>query len=139
LEAIIEALRDGTIDAIATDHAPHHADEKSLEYDRAPMGITGLETAVGLAFNELVHKGIVDLVRLIELCSTNPAKIFKLKNRGTLRAGSIADITILDPDSSWAYKNSDSKSKSKNSPFDGWKFQGAAVATIVGGRIVFQK
>lgn len=139
LEAILEALQDGTIDAIATDHAPHHADEKALEYDRAPMGITGLETAIGLAFNELVHKGIIDLVRLIELCSTNPARIFKLKNRGSLKVGSIADITILDPDLEWIYKNADSKSKSKNSPFDDWKFTGAAVATIVGGKIVFQK
>ena len=139
LEAIIEALRDGTIDAIATDHAPHHADEKSLEYDRAPMGITGLETAVGLAFSELVHKGIIDLVRLVELCSKNPAKIFKLKNRGSLRVGSIADVTILDPDLNWTYRNADSRSKSKNSPFDGWNFSGAAVATIVGGRIVYQK
>jgi len=139
LEAILEGIRDGTIDAIATDHAPHHADEKALEYDRAPFGITGLETAVGLAFNELVHKGIVDLVRLVELCSSNPAKIFKLKNRGTLRAGSIADITILDPDFTWIYKAIDSKSKSKNSPFDDWKFTGAAVATIVGGKIVYRK
>jgi len=139
LEAILEAIKDGTIDAIATDHAPHHSDEKALEYDRAPFGITGLETAVGLAFNELVHKGIVDLVRLIELCSTNPAKIFKLKNRGTLQVGSIADVTILDPDLIWTYKASDSKSKSKNSPFDDWKFQGAAVAAIVGGKIVYRR
>jgi dihydroorotase len=103
------------------------------------MGITGLETAVGLAFGELVHKGVIDLVRLIELCSTNPAKIFKLKNRGTLRVGAFADVTILDPDLNWTYKTADSKSKSKNSPFGGWNFTGAAVATIVGGRIVYQK
>ncbi len=139
LEAILEGLRDGTIDAIATDHAPHHADEKALEYDRAPMGITGLETAIGLAFNELVHKGVIDLVRLIELCSTNPAKIFKLKGRGTLKVGSVADITILDPDLIWTYRNADSKSKSKNSPFDDWKFQGAATAAIVSGRIVYRR
>jgi dihydroorotase len=139
LEAILEGLRDGTIDAIATDHAPHHADEKALEYDRAPFGITGLETAVGLAYEKLVHTGIINLTKLIELYSTNPAKIFKLKNRGTLKVGSIADITILDPDIEWTYKASDSKSKSKNSPFDGWKFTGAAVATIVGGKIVYQR
>jgi dihydroorotase len=139
LEAILEALRDGTIDAIATDHAPHHSDEKALEYDRAPMGITGLETAIGLAFNELVHKGVIDLKRLIELCSSNPARIFNLKERGTLKVGSIADITILDPDLMWTYRNADSKSKSKNSPFDGWNFTGAAVATIVGGRIVYRR
>ncbi|MGI8788658.1 MAG: dihydroorotase [Pyrinomonadaceae bacterium] len=139
LEAILEAIKDGTIDAIATDHAPHHADEKALEYDRAPFGITGLETAIGLAFKQLVHTGIIDLVRLIELCSTNPAKIFKLQNRGTLKIGSIADVTILDPDLNWTYRVSESKSKSKNSPFDNQNFTGAAVATIVGGRIVYQR
>jgi dihydroorotase len=139
LEAILEGIKDGTIDAIATDHAPHHSDEKALEYDRAPFGITGLETAVGLAFNELVHKGIIDLVRLIELCSANPAKIFKLKNRGTLCIGSVADITILDPNLEWVYKNSESKSKSKNSPFDNRSFTGAAVATILGGKIVYRR
>jgi dihydroorotase len=139
LEAILEGIKDGTIDAIATDHAPHHADEKALEYDRAPFGITGLETAVGLAFNELVHKGIIDLVRFVELCSTNSAKIFKLDNRGTLKVGSIADVTILDPGLDWVYRKADSKSKSKNSPFGDWSFTGAAVATIVGGRIVYRR
>ncbi len=139
LEAIIEGIKDGTIDAIATDHAPHHADEKALEYDRAPMGITGLETALGLAFNELVHKGVIDLVRLVELCSTNPAKIFRLQDRGTIRPGSIADITIIDPNLAWTYRNADSRSKSRNSPFDGYEFTGAAVATFVGGKIVYQR
>ncbi len=139
LEAILEGLRDGTIDSIATDHAPHHADEKSLEYDRAPFGITGLETAVALAFNELIQKGIIDLVRLVELCSANPAKIFGLKDRGTLKPGAIADVTILDPDLVWTYRNAVSKSKSKNSPFDGREFTGGAVATIVGGKIVFRR
>ncbi len=139
LEAILEAIKDGTIDAIATDHAPHHADEKALEYDSAPFGITGLETAVGLAFERLIHTGIIDLARLVELFSTNPAKIFRLKNRGTLKVGSIADLTILDPDLIWTYKNADSKSKSKNTPFDDWKFTGAAVAAIVGGKIVYRR
>ncbi len=138
LQAIIEGIKDGTIDAIATDHAPHHADEKALEYDRAPMGITGLETALGLAFNELVHKGVIDLVRLVELCSANPARIFKLAGRGTLAPGSVADVTIIDPDLIWTYTNSNSRSKSKNSPFDGWQFNGRAVATIVGGKIVYR-
>lgn len=138
LEAILEGLNDGTIDAIATDHAPHHADEKALEYDRAPMGITGLETALGLAFSELVQTGIIDLPRLVQLCSTNPARIFNLKNRGTLAPGSIADITIIDPERKWTYRNAESRSKSKNSPFDGREFTGVAVATIVGGKIVFQ-
>ncbi|MGD9563732.1 MAG: dihydroorotase [Pyrinomonadaceae bacterium] len=137
LEAIIEGIKDGTIDAIATDHAPHHADEKALEYDRAPFGITGLETAVGLAFNELVHKGVIGLERLVEMCSANPAKILKLEGRGTLKPGSIADVTIIDPQRSWTYHNADSRSKSRNSPFDGWHFTGGVVATIVGGRVVF--
>lgn len=139
LEAIVEGIKDGTIDAIATDHAPHHADEKALEYDRAPFGITGLETAVGLAFSELVHKGVIDLVRLVELCSTNPARIFRLEGRGTLAPGSFADITIIDPDLNWTYNNANSRSKSRNSPFDGCEFTGAAVATIVGGQVVYRR
>lgn len=139
LEAVLEGLRDGTIDAIATDHAPHHSDEKALEYDRAPFGITGLETAVGLAFNELVHKGVIDLPKLVRLCSANPARIFNLKDRGTLKPGAVADVTILDPTLEWTYKNSESRSKSRNSPFDNWRFTGAAVATIVGGKIVYRK
>ncbi len=138
LEAILEGLKDGTIDTIATDHAPHHADEKALEYDRAPFGITGLETAIGLAFNELVHKGIIDLVRLVELCATNPSRIFKLKDRGTLAPGSIADLTIIDPNLGWTYVTAASKSKSRNSPFDGWKFTGRTVATIVNGKLVYK-
>lgn len=138
LEAIVAGIKDGTIDAIATDHAPHHADEKALEYDRAPFGITGLETAIGLAFNELVHKGVIDLVRLVEMCSTNPARIFKLQDRGTLTPGSLADVTIIDPTRTWTYNNANSRSKSRNSPFDGWTFHGRAVATIVGGKIVYR-
>ncbi len=139
LAAIIEGLRDGTIDAIATDHAPHHADEKALEYDRAPMGITGLETAIGLAFNELVHKGVIGLARLVELCATNPARIFKLAGRGTLAPGSIADVTIIDPEMKWTYKSSESRSKSRNSPFDGWDFFGCPIATVVAGKIVYRR
>ena len=135
--AILDGLTDGTIDAIATDHAPHHQDEKALEYDRAPFGITGLETAIGLAMTELVHKGVIDLARLVDLCSANPAKIFRLKDRGTLKPGSIADVTIIDPESVWTYSNSESRSKSRNTPFDGWSLTGRAVATIVGGRLRF--
>ena len=137
LEAILDGLKDGTIDAIATDHAPHHQDEKALEYDRAPFGITGLETGLGLAFKQLVHTGVIDLARLVELCSTNPAKIFRLKDRGSLKPGSVADVTIIDPELAWTYNNSESRSKSRNSPFDGWAFSGRAVATIVAGRVVF--
>jgi dihydroorotase, multifunctional complex type len=139
LEAVIEAIKDGTIDAIATDHAPHHSDEKNLEFDRAPFGITGLETAIGLAFERLVHPGIIGLQRMVEMFSTNPARIFNLKDRGTLKVGSIADVTIIDPDLKWTFNVSESKSKSKNSPFDGWQFTGAAVATIVGGKIVYRR
>jgi dihydroorotase len=134
--ALLEGIRDGTVDAIATDHAPHHSDEKALEFDEAPFGITGLETAVGLAF-ELVHQGVIDLERLVELCSTNPARIVSLSDRGTLRKGAWADVTILDPEFEWTFDLSLSKSKSRNTPFGGRKMKGAAVATIVGGRVVY--
>jgi dihydroorotase len=136
IDAIIEGLRDGTVDAIATDHAPHHADEKELEYDQAPFGIVGLETAVGLAMERLVKDGSISLERLVELCSTNPARILHLADRGTLRAGARADLTILDPELAWTFEASQAKSKSRNTPFDGFTFHGAAVATLVGGRIV---
>jgi dihydroorotase len=138
VEAIIEGLRDGTIDAIATDHAPHHADEKALEFDRAPFGITGLETAVGLALDRLAHEGVIDLQRLVELCSVNPARIFNLADRGTLRKGAWGDVTILDPELRWTFEAARSKSKSRNTPFDGWTMRGAAVVTIVAGRIVYR-
>jgi dihydroorotase len=137
VDAIIEGLRDGTIDAIATDHAPHHADEKALEYDDAPFGIVGLETAVGLAMEHLVNEGVISLERLVELCSTIPARILSLEDRGSLREGRRADLTILDPEMTWTFDASRSKSKSRNTPFDGHTFRGAAVATIVGGRIVY--
>jgi dihydroorotase len=136
LEAVWEGMADGTIDTIATDHAPHHMDEKALEFDQAPFGIVGLETAVGLAF-DLVHKGIIGLDRVVEMCSTNPARIFSLADRGSLRPNAHADITILDPQYHWVFDASQSKSKSRNTPFDGRSFQGAAVATIVGGRLVY--
>ena len=139
LDAVLEGLSDGTIDAIATDHAPHHADEKALEYDRAPFGITGLETGVGLAFTKLVHGGVIDLARLVRLCSTNPARILRLEGRGTLKPGSFADVTILDPELTWTYRTADSRSKSRNTPFDNWDLTGAAVATIVGGRVVYRR
>lgn len=139
VDAVIEAIKDGTIDTIATDHAPHHADEKNLEYDNAPFGITGLETAIGLAFEKLVYPGVIDLVRLVEMFSCNPAKIFGLEGRGTLKVGSIADVTIIDPDLEWTYDVNQTKSKSKNSPFHNRKFRGGAVATIVGGKIVYRR
>lgn len=134
--ALLEGLRDGTIDAIATDHAPHHADEKALEFDQAPFGITGLETAVGLAF-DLVNQGIIDIERLVSLCSTNPARIFGLTDRGTLSENAHADVTILDPSREWTFDVNASKSKSRNTPFHGRTMTGAPVATIVAGRVVY--
>ena len=137
--ALLAAIGDGTVDAIATDHAPHHADEKALEYDHAPFGITGLETAVGLALDRLVHGGFIGLERLVELCSTGPARIFGLDGRGTLRPGAWGDVTILDPDLEWTFQAARSASRSRNTPFEGWPLRGAAVATIVAGRLVFQR
>jgi dihydroorotase len=139
VEAVLEAIADGTVDAIATDHAPHHSDEKALEFDHAPFGITGLETAIGLALDRLVHGGRVGLERLVELFSVNPARIFRLEGRGTLRPGAWGDVTVLDPDLRWTFDAARSKSKSRNTPFDGYTFQGAAVATIVAGRVVYRK
>jgi dihydroorotase len=134
--AMVEGLRDGSIDAIATDHAPHHADEKALEYDRAPFGIVGLETAVPLCLDRLVHAGVIALPRLVELLSVNPARILGLPG-GTLADGSPADLTILSPDTSVTIRASTFKSKSRNTPFDGWTLKGAVAATIVGGRTVY--
>jgi dihydroorotase len=131
--ALVEGIKDGTIDAIASDHAPHHINLKMLEFDRAPFGITGLETAVGLALTKLQ----IPLGRLIELFSNNPQKIMKVKKWG-LFEGSVADLTILDLDRMWKFDVNQSKSRSRNSPFDGWQFTGKAVATIVGGRVVYQ-
>jgi len=136
IDAILEGMRDGTIDAIASDHAPHHADEKALEYDQAPFGIVGLETAVGLAMDRLVNEGVISLERLVELCSTNPARVLRLEDRGTLRAGARADLTSIDPELTWTFDVSRSKSRSRNTPFDGYTFRGGAVSTIVAGRIV---
>ena len=136
VDAILEAMQDGTIDAIATDHAPHHLDEKGLEFDQAPFGITGLETAIGLAF-DLVHSGLIDLERMVQMCAANPARIFGLEDRGTLRPKAHADVTILDPQLEWVFDVSKSKSKSRNTPFHGRSMCGAAVATIVGGRLVY--
>jgi dihydroorotase len=137
VEAVLEGLRDGTIDAIASDHAPHHADEKELEFDQAPFGIIGLETSVGLAIDGLVKHGVISLERFVELCATNPARILKLEDRGAFRPGSRADVTIIDPEMTWTFDVTRSKSKSRNTPFNGRTMTGAAVATIVAGRVVF--
>jgi dihydroorotase len=137
VEAILEGLRDGTIDAIATDHAPHHANEKMYEFDKAPNGITGLETAVSLTLDRLLHGGVISLTRMVELLACNPAKIFKL-NRGTLKVGAVADVTIFNPEKQIRVDASKSQSKSRNTPFNGWELKGAPVAVIVGGRIVHE-
>jgi len=135
-DAMIEGLSDGSIDVIATDHAPHAADEKQVEFDNAPFGITGLETAVPLCFDRLVHKGIVSLPRLVELLSVNPATILRVPG-GSLGEGAPADVTILAPDLAVTVVAARMKSKSKNTPFDGWDLRGGVAATIVGGRVVY--
>ena len=134
--SMIEGLRDGSIDVIATDHAPHHADEKALEFDRAPFGIVGLETAVPLCLDRLVHDGVIGLPRLVELLSVNPARVLSLPG-GTLKEGVPADITVLSPDTEITIRAGSLVSKSKNTPFDGWTLRGAVAATIVGGRVVY--
>jgi dihydroorotase len=134
--AMIEGLRDGSIDVIATDHAPHHLDEKRVEFDRAPFGIVGLETSVPLCFDRLVHAGVVSLPRLIELMSVSPARVLKVPG-GSLAVGAVADITVLAPDMAVTIDASRLRSKSKNTPFDGWTLRGGVVATIVGGRTVY--
>ncbi|TAK15930.1 MAG: dihydroorotase [Acidobacteria bacterium] len=134
--ALIEGLRDGSIDVIATDHAPHHADEKALEFDRAPFGIVGLETAIPLCVAKLIQPGIIGWPRLIELLSAAPARILNVPG-GTIVEGGPADITIIAPDAPVTIRAAELVSKSKNTPFDGWTLTGAAAATIVGGRTVF--
>lgn len=138
LEAILEGLRDGTIDAIATDHAPHHYNEKMMEFDHAPNGIVGLETAVSLTLDRLVHKNIISLSRMVELLSCNPSNIFNL-NRGTLKVGAVADVTIFDPVKKINIDSSKFHSKSRNTPFDGWELTGAVYGVIVGGRTLTEK
>jgi dihydroorotase len=135
-DAMINGLADGSVDVIATDHAPHAADEKQVEFDHAPFGITGLETAVSLCFDRLVHKDIVSLPRLVELLSVNPARILNVPG-GSLAEGAPADVTILAPDLGVTVVAANMKSKSKNTPFDGWQLRGGVAATIVGGRTVF--
>jgi dihydroorotase len=132
---LLAALADGTVDAIATDHAPHHADEKCVEFSLAPFGIVGLETAVSLALDRLVHADVLPLPRLVELFTTGPAGILRL-DKGTLRVGVDADVTVLDLDRRVKVEPSSFRSKSANTPFAGWELRGAPVLTIVGGRIV---
>jgi dihydroorotase len=135
-DAMLAGLADGSIDVIATDHAPHHYDEKRVEFDRAPFGITGLETAVSLCFDRLVHAGVISLSRLVELLSLNPARILQVPG-GTLSDGGPADISVLAPDITVTVSVQTMKSKSKNTPFDGWTLRGGVAATIVGGRAAY--
>jgi dihydroorotase len=137
-EAIRQALKDGTIDAICTDHAPHHYDAKEREFDDAPNGIIGLETALGLAITELVESGLLTLCDLIDRMSTTPARIFKLPG-GTLGPGAPADVTITDPTAQWTVDPAQFYSKSRNTPFSGRRLTGRAHVTIVRGQIVYQR
>jgi dihydroorotase len=135
-EALLEALADGTIDCIASDHAPHCTYEKEVEFDVAPFGIIGLETELALSL-ELVRKKVLRLPDLIAKLTANPARLLRL-NKGTLSAGADADITIIDADREWTYDVAQSASKSRNSPFHGWKLRGKATMTILGGRIAWR-
>ncbi len=135
--AMIEGIKAGYIDAIATDHAPHSVTDKMQEFERCPFGILGLETAIGLSLEHLVEPGHIAIKRMIELFTTGPAGILKL-NRGALTPGLPADLTVLDLKSKWTYDVNKSPSKSRNSPFDGKEFKGRAVATIVSGEVVWQ-
>jgi len=137
-EAIVEGLAAGSITAIATDHAPHPGSEKMQEFERCPFGIIGLETALGLALERLVHSGTVTLLRLVELFTTGPESILRL-GRGTLAAGAPADITIFSTELEWTYDVNLSCSRSRNSPFHGKTFRGGPMATIVDGSFVWRR
>jgi dihydroorotase len=137
-DAVIEGVRDGTLDVIATDHAPHHYDEKEQAFEDAPFGLVGLETALGIALTELVRPGIVDLPTLIERMSCAPARAFGLDG-GTLRSGAPADVTVFDMDHQWTVEPAAFLSRSRNTPFAGRTLRGAAVLTVVGGTIVWSR
>jgi dihydroorotase len=136
-EAVREGLADGTLCVLATDHAPHHYDEKEQAFDDAPNGIVGLETSLGLALTHLVGKGLIDLATMVERMSCSPARAFNLEG-GTLASGSIGDVTIVDVNEAWKVDRAAFLSKSHNTPFDGWDLTGRARYTIVGGEIVWQ-
>jgi dihydroorotase len=131
--AILDGIADGTVDVIATDHAPHHFDEKNVEFDLAPFGVTGLETAFAVCYEHLVHAKVIGLPRLIDLLSTAPARIFNLPG-GTLRKGALGDVTLLDLEARWEVTK-EFASMAANSPFVGARLQGRVAATIVGGAI----
>lgn len=137
-EAILVALADGTVDAIATDHAPHALHEKQVEFERAAFGITGLETALALAITQLHREHKIPLTRVVELFTAGPARVFDLRGRGSLAKGNHADMTVFDPKKRWTFEASKSRSLSHNTPFDGWQLTGRVVATIVGGQFVYR-
>ena len=137
VEAVVDGLRDGTLDVVATDHAPHHYDEKEQAFDDAPNGVVGLETAVGLIHTHLVGRGVIDLPTMIERMSVAPARAFGLPG-GSLKPGSPADVTVMDPSATWTVEARRFLSKSRNTPFDGWPLTGRAVLTVVGGRVVWE-
>jgi dihydroorotase len=136
-DALIEGLADGSIDVIATDHAPHHAASKDVEFDRAPFGIMGFETALALGLTELVHKGKLSLMRLVELFTTGPARVLGMERK--IAVGETADLTIFSADRAWTYDAAESPSKSRNTPFDGRQFKGMPIATIVSGQVVHRR
>jgi dihydroorotase len=138
LDAVLAGLADGTIDAIATDHAPHASHLKAKPLSEAPFGVTGLETALGLAMTFLVHTGRISIKHLVTLLSVNPARIIN-RPLGRLAVGSMADITRFHPEQEWIYWAEESRSKSRNSPFDGWKLKGCVTATIVAGKLVYER
>jgi dihydroorotase len=138
VNAALEGIVSGHVDALATDHAPHPGSEKMQEFEKCPFGIIGLETAIGLTLEHLVHTNRISLMKMIDLYTTGPARVLRL-DRGTLTPGSPADVTILDTESEWTYDANRSCSKSKNTPFDGKRFRGGPAVTIVAGRIVWQR
>ncbi len=135
-EALLAGFADGTVDAIATDHAPHEAALKDVEFDKAPFGITGFETALGLAL-ELVHKGRITLMRMVELFTTGPARVLGIERK--IAPGETADLTIFSTDLAWTFRAKESASKSRNTPFDGRTFRGGPMATIVAGNAVWRR
>jgi dihydroorotase len=135
-EAVVAGFLDGTLDTLATDHAPHHYDEKEQAFDDAPFGIVGLETAVGLILHHFVHTGQMSLATFVERASCAPARAFRLPG-GTLVPGAPADVTVLDLERGWTVDPRAFRSRSRNTPFGGWDLQGRAVRTVVGGKSVF--